>query len=391
MPRVMEFPKDLEGRLNAIVGGVVNSELKSATLLALDDVPADAEEIKARVREIAGEGYLPRSTAFGSYCHNSFFPIGLVARESVIRDEGGFEGIGYSLTDAGKKYGVPIAEFSLDWAVRNNWSLYEILGSTASPGKSRAPMNTIKILETLANKERNLRCTDLAEAIDLDNAGVQRTVERLQKAGLVKFESVGALAKGKKAVYEWTGDVGVEDVESVKHLPTLTREVAELVAKKGQGEYSALAKEMKKYPVSVSGVLSGLERQGAVKRVKFSRYVKSEVYLLDKGKGFIEDYVAPVKEFLSDVGVLDAGVGGEDIRRGIELYRVVSPNINQKDTSDRVTQVRSYLGGNPRATTREIAEGIGVTATRVRAVMNGLDFEAEKNGHEIRYSLRKEE
>ena len=132
------FPQDLEGRLNAVLN-VINTELKSVTLLHLDDTPAEASEIKARIRETIGMGYLPIEHAFESYCHKTLFPIGTVAEEIIKRETDELVYPAYSLTEAGKRYGRPIAALALKYAVENKQSLFEILGSTISSGKTRAP------------------------------------------------------------------------------------------------------------------------------------------------------------------------------------------------------------------------------------------------------------
>jgi hypothetical protein len=130
------FPADLEGRLNAILN-VTNLELKTITFLHLDSRAASRTELKARVRRTTGQGiYLPSN--FECYCRKSLYPIGCVAEERVLEETDNTISSGYSLTEAGRKYGLPIAAFSLAYAVDNNQSLFSILGSTNSPRSRRS-------------------------------------------------------------------------------------------------------------------------------------------------------------------------------------------------------------------------------------------------------------
>ena len=45
-----KFPDDLEGRMSSVLNAV-NTELKTVTLLHLDDRPADGIEIRDRIRD----------------------------------------------------------------------------------------------------------------------------------------------------------------------------------------------------------------------------------------------------------------------------------------------------------------------------------------------------
>jgi len=72
-----EFPDDLEGRMSSVLNAV-NTELKTVTLLHLDDRPADHIEIRDRIKDTRGVGYLPKAHLFGSY-GNTLQDIALVA------------------------------------------------------------------------------------------------------------------------------------------------------------------------------------------------------------------------------------------------------------------------------------------------------------------------
>lgn len=160
------FPTDTKGRLNAILN-VVNTELKTIALLHLGDSPIDRHDLKRKMRETVGYGvYLPGpSRNLEAYCHQTFYPIGAVAEETILRDTGDETYFGYCLTDAGKKYGLPVAAFTLDYVVRNGKSMFTILGSTSTPsGRKRAPLSRINILQEL--RGGHSRVTDLERELE---------------------------------------------------------------------------------------------------------------------------------------------------------------------------------------------------------------------------------
>src|SRR3989344_6122040 len=214
------FPDDLEGRLAAVVNAV-NTEFKTISLLHLDDVPADKGEIRRRLRETVGRKYLPKGRAFGGY-GNTFYDVALVAKQTVVRDEGDIQSIGYSLTEAGRKFGLPIANSTLRYAVDTHRSMFHVLGPTNSRGNSRAPYNRIKILEEL--RKVILRERDLVAILGLTSSDIQEHLLRLQKIGFVQFESVGSKTKGK-FLWRWKGNNEV-DVRTVNRRNSTTKKVA---------------------------------------------------------------------------------------------------------------------------------------------------------------------
>src|SRR3989344_6805527 len=180
--KVKSFPDDLEGRLNSMLN-VVNTELKSATLLHLDDSPTEPSEIRVRIRETIGEGYLPIPSGFGAYCHHTLFPIGAVAEEMIRRESVEAVYPAYSLTEAGKIYGRPVSALALQYAVENQMSLFQILGSTASHGKTRCPLNRLNILKYLAEKGET-GIAELGRAVTLDSRLIAQAIFSLQN---IKF------------------------------------------------------------------------------------------------------------------------------------------------------------------------------------------------------------
>src|SRR3989338_10469215 len=392
------FPSNLEDRL-ASISNAINTELKIATLLHLDDSPREAREIKARVRETIGRGYLPKTETFMAY-GNTLHDIALVAKETVVRDTGKIAYIGYSLTEAGKRYGRPATVLSLQYSVDNNISMFQILGSILTGGDSRSPYNRMRILREL--KERGqLREVDLVEIIGSNNSIIQKHLIALAKIGFVTFDSIGAKQKGK-FTYQWIPGKSHDNVETIGRQVTLTKRVADYLAQHNKEiECHTLSKVLEyKYPEHISKILSGLVKQGCVGRTSSWKAgeLKSIAKILDKGRKWHDESYLPSVEILSDHSLdkyqekVQTFEESEQfsgyIGRGIELYRSVSPNINSKSSQERKEEIKLLISNNHGLTTREIAERLRVSRPLVTYYTSQLpEIRQGKEGSEVRYFI----
>ncbi|MEK6935018.1 MAG: hypothetical protein AABW46_04015 [Nanoarchaeota archaeon] len=392
------FPEDLEGRLNAILN-VVNTELKALTLLHLDDTPRSGQEIKARVRETVGKGiYLPRYDAFSDYCHKTLFPIGTVAEKDVIYEDSERIVTGYKLTEAGKKYGMPIVAFTLDYIARNRISMYNILGSTQSYGKSRSPFNRTKILDLL--RTGVLREVDLAKMLDLNKIPILQHLKSLKKIGFIQYDSVGELSKGSKGIfiYQWLEGKKVTEVVAVDKKPILTRKVAEKLKELKESDRNQLAGLLEYNRWNVSTILSGLERQGIVKSKKWKGgELLSEASLLDKGKRFVDDHLEKVKDALSEGPALeemhslleqlinDPDKLSEYSRIAIEEYKKVSPAINKKPLEETNEKILDFVRKNPGVRPVEIKTILSLPYHNLSSLVKSGELRKVKEGRVTKY------
>lgn len=397
------FPEDLEGRLNAVLN-VVNTELKSVTLLHLDDVPREATEIKARIRETVGEDcYLPQRHVFGDYCHQTLFPIGTVAEETITREGVETFSVGYSLTEAGKRFGRPVAALALQFVTENGMSLYEVSGSTQSNGKTRSPLNRVKILKLL--NEGNLNITNLANKISLGLVGISEHLKSLAEIGFIEYNSVGEMQKGKGAIkYQY-----VENTENKNRVvqPTagysiLTVRAFNLLKERKRITLPKAGKFLN-YPhmSTISKIYSDLVRQGfAVREEDFVGGEKlSEVKLLDKTEQFLL-LEQKIEEILSEkiseqeaeqiyLDILNRADFGGMCQIAIEAYKKVSPGINRKSAEERTDEIMTLLRGHPGMRASEILKEFGtreISAYLTPLVKSGL-LRKEKKGRETRYYL----
>tara|TARA_Y100000034_G_scaffold87057_1_gene104377 strand:- start:265 stop:1563 length:1299 start_codon:yes stop_codon:yes gene_type:complete len=397
------FPEDLEGRLNAITN-VVNTELKALTLLHLDDKYADKSEIKSRLRDTVDHGiYLPKNHSFGAYCSKSLLPIGAIAEGDIqiIDARGSTEFTGYKLTEAGKKYGRLIAAFTLDYVAKTGKSMFEILGSTMSRGKTRAPLNRIRILEHLRN-EGELRLSDLSELFQTNNSNfILNNLKPLSRTGFVNFESVGDVDGSSFVVYEWIGRKNPKEVKPYKCEVSLTKKISEaLFAMECLNIKETRILVGPKNTGNVSSILSYLVREGFAKRnSEFSADKQSKIRLLESGKQFLSEWVEPVKDALQDRGSLsemrklyDDLINDEqrfsDVSiTGIELYTKISPNVNRRPRKETNREIIKYLMDNSGSRPKEITKKLNLSSVSINLtplVKLGI-LTKEKEGKTIKY------
>ena len=370
------FPDDLEGRLNAITN-VVNTELKTLTLLHLDDKYVDGSEIRSRLIDTVGyKIYIPYSRSFRDYCSRSLLSIGTVAEGDIqiINARGSSEFTGYKLTEAGKKYGRPIAAFTLDYVSKTRKSMFEILGSTMSSGKTRAPLNRIKILEHLGNKGE-LRLSDLAKIFQTDDyTFIRENLRPLSKTGFVDYNSIGDVKGDNFVIYQWVKGKKPEDVKPYVGEPSLTEKVSEalFVMEHLNLEEARILVE-RKSKSDASDVLSYLVREGFAKRIsEFTSDERSRTSLFESGKQFLNGWVEPVKEALQDGDSLtemqrlyESLISDEqrfvDVSRtGIKLYTEISPQINRRPREETNRIIVRYISENLGCRPKEICKSLNL-------------------------------
>jgi len=366
------FPDDLEGRMNSI-SNVVNSEIKIATLLHLDDTLAEGGDILSRIRNTVGKKVkLGWGRDLASYCHHSLLPIGAVAEEEIRRYTGETTYLGYRLTESGKKYGIPIAVFSLRWGVDNGFNLYSIFGSTNSPGKSRSPLNRIKILKMLRSKGK-IRKTDLVDNLELAAWGLRSHLKSLKKIGFIAYDPIPEFheMKGRLSYYKYSGKKGTP--ETVRHMRDVTLKALKAMKKLKTGSYLDVANEIDYRSPNISGILAGLERQGFLESIVNFKVGTSlpEVEITDDGRKFVDKYLAIVEDALSDNASLSelqnkAGIFlasetyKECLINGINNHWKVSPHGNSRPVQETNEMIISYFRKKPGARPKEMRKDLNI-------------------------------
>lgn len=346
-----EFPINIDDRLNAVLSGV-NTEFKSAALgCYLDDKWKTSNEI-----EIISKNHLyphtinPNSGTFKDYCVYTFIPAGLVAEKRIKYPKGNDVSY-FKLTEAGEKYGKPIARLSLKTAVESKRSMYEIFGRTASPGKTNSPSNTAKILDIL-EKQSNIRETDLTNIVGLNNTGIRKHLLNLKEIGFVDYASVSSEETGWSR-YEYISGKDPKKAAELCRRQKLANDVAYKIRELGISDCGDIAESLGRNTNNISSTLSCLENHGFIRKItKFSSGKKhSDISITEKGKLFtflhavcdvLEDKFDEVnKEIkLFDDYTISRGYISEAFR----LYEKVSPALNRKSKEENKGEILEILG-----------------------------------------------
>ncbi|MBW6451422.1 MAG: hypothetical protein K0B02_01715 [DPANN group archaeon] len=264
----LDFPTDFDDRLD-IVLSIINTESKSAIHgFCLDNIP----KTKAEIRNIAKDymtntSSLPDPSTFGEYC-NFFFEKGSVSKSNIYSKPKKQPKNKFKLSEEGYKYIKPLSQFSLKYAVDNNLSMQDIFGQTSSKGSGSSPFYTGIILLEL-NQKDNISIHDIKNNVKVYTINISKHLKRLENCGFVDYESV----------FSETSNWSEQDIKA-KYIPC---------------------------------------------------EIQSNVILTDKGRQFIEEYLKPVYQFISDsdYDIVNDTIKDIDpyayISKGFELYKKASP------------------------------------------------------------------
>ncbi len=322
------FPTGQAKRYSALLN-VVNTELKCATVYYLGESPfaQTSAEIQARHKGIFGfyNEWVPTHASFGNLCHHTLYPIGCVAEEKVEREKDGREVKSWKLTKEGAKYGLPVARFALRKAVDFGVSMFQVLGATQSSGETRAPHARAKILEELYEKDF-LRTEDLRKC----GGGTQSHLPSLREAGAIEYEAINPEESGW-AKKQWSGDINNLPRIGMYSKSTV-RSVAEVLAQ-GDKDCNEVHEDLASRGVSLAPntikcIISGLEAKGFIQSPGFKgREILSKASLNFFGKRYVDEFLSPVRRYLSDKKVpeiAECEIDSQVIRSAVKLYEPLS-------------------------------------------------------------------
>ncbi len=380
---------DRNSLLEKAILSAINTEIKQSILgFCLDDGIKTESEIRKSFLELT-QTWCPHQNSLKDYMRYTFVPTGLV--DAV--------GGGWKLSKVGKKYGRPIAAFSLKYATEKGVSLYSILGKTSSDETS-SPFNRIMILKTLF--EGSQRETDLAQKLALHKNSICLHLKRLKDVGFVSYDSVEVEKKGW-ARYRWVSGTP-DDVKGIANYPSLTKKIARYLYEYKEADYAEISKILGCSASNASTVLAGLERQGVIS----SRWVGgkrlSEAAILEAGKEFVKEYVEKIEDALSDGPELESmerlyeELKADKVKlrsyvhEGIELYKRVSPYQKIKPKWEKIRDVIEFVRQfedhrGPR--TRDIVNQLNVSARQLKEIVGMGYLLKEKEGRETRYRIPK--
>lgn len=303
----------------------------------------------------------------------------------------------YRLTEAGKVYGRPIAAFALDYVFRTGRSMYQILGSTESHGKSRAPLNRVKILKELQKGKKRL--VDLETELDLKASGVKTHLLKLKDIGFVEFDSCEQPNKGRATFsYSWVDGKKPSQVAPLTDYGNLSTTIAKKIAELGKSDPLEVSRVVGCNYSNACRIISYLVKQGVVTPKKWTVKAMSEAWLLPPGEKFLEEVSVPIEEALVDSPALQQMQNAyEDLvasQRSREVCRYatithnkVSPYKNKKEGEETRGRILAYLIQNPGARPIEIGEYLQIQSIRhhLRGLVESKTIRKEKDKQAVRY------
>ena len=404
------FPSDLEGRLGALLS-VVNTEFKSLTLLHLDVGNAlTKDEIRTKLKKtLNGGGYLVDRAALNGYCADIFYPMGIVAKETIFEGEVPVR-TGYKLIKDGLTYGLPVTAFSLNWAVKYNQSLFSSLGSAQSNNDSRAPLNTVKVLRAIRELGDSITEASIMDYCNLSQGVVVRSLRRLDDSEMIRFESVGKNTSQRDcANFEYLPLQ--KEIIPVDRVNTETLKSVLAVLKREKTINYRVASDLLNHdhPHAISRMLCILERQGHAKRKDMWKGGEkmSNVRINQRGIIFLDTFVKPIESALSNPNSLEQmreeylgsmfanTLSYQSIaRKATELYAEISPVLNRRDNEERFNQIISILEKRREVTAESLGSEMGLSRCGARGLLKKmkkiklLKTRTNKDAERV-YSIRK--
>ena len=399
----VEFPKDPEKRFEAIFAAIGNSEAKCLTLLTLSEKPLTAFELHHKFLEESGGVWKTDRKTPAAYCFNTLVPIGLVVEVDILHYESKVWVSGFRLTEAGIKYGQPIAAFLLEKSSNLPYSLLEIFGQTAKcSGKTRSVLNRARILEFLSQKDTVRRETDISKQLKLKaSTQICHHLRHLSQLGLIEYSSVNLEEKGF-VKYILSENVARDKVEKVSTEPKLSSEIANLLFRLRKADANLLAEKLKKkYPklsidslrVRASKILSGLSRQGVCyPEGPFGKKIRSQTKITSDGEKMVSGIIIPIKRALADDEDLLSSwrkvTWQNYAEEGIAKHKEVSGCANPHSSKEWAYEALNIISQNPGIRRREIESLLPLALGTGRILKILLDqgkIRKEKQGKAVRY------
>lgn len=333
------------------------------------------------------------------YCRQTLVPIGMVAEADVLYLGAVEYVVGYRLSGAGEKYGLPIAAYLLQQSKSLPHSLNRIFGNTSTTRDTRAVINRARILEALVAKKTEVRGTDIALELGLNRITVSNNLERLNRLGLVEYQAVDTEQVGW-ASYTHRKDASIDSVRTVGRWLKLTSYVARTILVLGTVNAQDLAKSLKdNYPQSslkslcqnISRVLVGLAKQGFCQADYFVGGEKqSKARILPEGRQIVQAIIMPIRAALADnrelVNSWRQINWQNDASAAIARHRDSSGKINQKPVEQRADEAFWVIVQNPGIRPREIEQIIGrKSADLLRLLFEQNKVRKVKEGRAVRY------
>lgn len=372
-----EFPTKPEERYSIILSSLANSAAKQITFLSISNIPGTittAWELHQIFTKNSEGVWKTSDTLQRGHARSSLIPIGMVAEEVGFRNGAIQKAVGFTQTEAGKKYGEPIAKFLLKNAAENTLSFEKIFGSTVSASESRAPYNRALILEYLSRQKGDIeiRIVDIEKETGIPKNVVADSISFLQENGLVVAESFELATNKDQFTYVPNPEYKKLDEPKQGKLQQKVNDVIQILNSSGtaltiDAILSEIHKDNKDFKrKTVYAIIFQMVQDGYLARGKFKAGERQSIVTIsEEGISFVNDVLTPIRAALSDTSA------GEDIRQewrnipwreyaptSLILHKENSRNANRVDSNTLTAAVRKIITDNPGIRTSEITQAL---------------------------------
>lgn len=427
----IEFPTNPIERMGLVLSGAINSGPKSTLVMLF---PSSREYIEnsdltASFREVVSKSKTPFADATSSwlipYCKYSLEDVGLVAQILEIDHAGVVIPIGYRLTEAGEKYGVPAAARALYFESQyKDISLYKVFGQTASRGKEkltskvRAPALRAEILLCLEdNKDSQLSVKRIKSLISPQHEleaveAALSTLEREKCVKITKSPSAHYMAyelSGKQDLVPSKyikGEQSIDIMNCAKSICLTNGTVTtEDIFDALYAKYQSKQKDPYRFKRYIREILSKLVKYGFLKKQGKWKWAELFIENTEKGSIISHEFLSPLLSIMQEqdseenariVNVVRGDLSAYALN-AIDRYYPHSPGYMRKHMAEVDSQILMLL-----AIDQAVQEGltmndfVELTGEKPKSLSHRLDklikrklirIEGKTKSHGYRYFI----
>lgn len=292
--------------------------------------------------------------------------------------------IGFGVTDEGLESGLPHALRLLAWEHTMQESTYPILGQTNSPGETRAPFNSARILEYLFRHPYNARTTDLVDSLGLGGKTAPVALKRFDAFGLVHYKAITLHTSKVPLEYVWDTSRDLGRAQYIETSHKLQDAVVTVIGQKGLVSHprfsigdivQQLPEEItrrwkeKSLREHISKILSGFAKEGFLQRVDDFKggEKQSDISLTKKGRSFFLRIILPVL-LESPAQPLPASLS-QLAQTSAELYYPYSRSSKYREKQNNIRKLAQAIGERPQAA-QELAQGVELSDKTINRILS---------------------
>ncbi|MBW7960593.1 hypothetical protein H3C65_03840 [Patescibacteria group bacterium] len=419
-----EFPIDPFDRMDRILGGAINMGPKSVLMMLLPNFGGyiSTRDLGDRFRQVIGNSdpYFSsvRNDVLAAYCDQSLNSVGLVAK--IYKASPTDSAYGFSLTEAGDKYGKRSAALALKFEFDNSdISLYSIIGQTATTSKKdhRAPGLRARILIELNNSGNTaIDIPTLAQRLGRNIETVTQALKILEDQDCLKKQSGGSIyqfakdnvdktpvykrySKLSEAIYKF-----IQEVRNKKDFLSLEELISE-VSPQFEGTWNKT-----NLINAIRLIMNDFVRQGVFLENKSGKKGSTNFYnISQKGSLIVNNFLNPLYLLMIDDVTITESFDRQVVEiveknlkayaeAAVRRYSPYSKGQARKEKGGIITKIVELLTkfGKSGATMEDIIEAIGCskrkTISKYLEIMEQEDYiEIMKtaNPKEYRYRIKK--